>query len=285
MNITIIEERLNQYRPDSKAQELHALKEIVQEITLRALSRSEFFKKGAFQGGTCLRIIYGLPRFSEDLDFILFEPNPSFRWAKYLEEIRLEFETFGLVLEIKDRSEVDGAVKKAFLKDNSFGKVLKLKYQRERSDPQTIQIKLEIDTNPPAGSSFETKLLEFPSPFSIITQTLPSLFAGKLHALLSRSHVKGRDWYDFTWYASRNTSINFMLLQNALYQQGPWAGQPLEINLQWLLDQLHQKIQNIDWKMAKRDVEVFLRTSEATSLQLWSSSFFEHFLNKLQTLR
>src|SRR3990167_7757120 len=110
-----------------------------------ALSRANFFKQGAFQGGTCLRILHGLERFSEDLDFILFEKNPEFKWKTYFSEIQREFESYGLAIDIKDRSELNGPIKKAFLKNDSFGKVISLHYERNRADTQSITIKLEID--------------------------------------------------------------------------------------------------------------------------------------------
>lgn len=282
MDIRVIEDRLRQYKPGSKLEELNALKEIAQEIALSALSRAEFFKQAAFQGGTCLRILYGLPRFSEDLDFILFTPDRSFAWQKYLKEIQLEFEAFGLSLEIKDRSEADSAVKKAFIKENPFGKILQLAYVRNRSDVQIIQIKLEVDTKPPRGSDFETKLVDFPIPFSITAQTEPSLFAGKLHALLCREYVKGRDWFDFIWYVTRKTSFNPLFLQQALFQQGPWAGKNIEISLEWVKEQLKKKVSSIDWKAASKDVEILLKPRELQSLSYWNEDFFEHYIERLE---
>ena len=281
MDMRIIEDRIRQYNPASKRDELNAFKEIAQEIALMGLSRAEFFKHAGFQGGTCLRILYGLPRFSEGLDFILFSSNPHFKWQSYLKEIKLEFELFGLSLEVKDRSEVPNIVKKAFLKETSFGKVLQLTYKRDPSDVQAIQIKLEVDTNPPEGSDFETNLVEFPVPFSIVTQSMPSLFAGKLHALLCREYVKGRDWYDFIWYVTRKTSINYSFLQNALFQTGPWAGEQLSIDQYWVCQELRKKVRLIDWKVAIKDVEVFIKPREFQSLSLWSPSFFERFIEKI----
>ncbi len=281
MDIRIIEDRIRKYSPESKREELNVIKEIAQEITLQALSRSNFFKHGAFQGGTCLRIVYGLPRFSEDLDFVLFEPNPNFVWGPYFNELKLEFESFGFSIEAADRSQAGNAVKKAFLKENSFGQVLDLVYARNRSDEQTIKIKLEVDTNPPAGSTFETKLAKFPFPFSIVTQTLPSLFAGKVHALLAREYIKGRDWFDLTWYVTRNALINYSLLNEALYQQGPWSQQDLNVDKDWVLESLRGKIRSIDWNLARKDVEGFLKPRELMSTELWSSDFFEEFIQTM----
>ena len=173
MSIKIITDRLLQFKPENKREELNAIKEIAQEITLIALSRTHFFKQGAFLGGTCLRIVHGLARFSEDLDFALFKPDADFKWFNYFEEIVSEFSSYGLTLEITDRSEANSTVKKAFLKENSFGKILIFHYEHDRADQQKILIKLEIDTNPPKGCEYANAIIDFPRPFSIITPNLP----------------------------------------------------------------------------------------------------------------
>jgi len=149
MSVTIIQDRLKNYALTTKQEELNALKEIYQEIALAALSRSDFFKHAAFQGGTALRIIHGLKRFSEDLDFVLLKPTQSFRWIRYLKAIELEFNSFGVNLEVKEREQAKGVIKTAFLKEDSFARILELRYDRLPSDKQHITIKLEIDTHPP----------------------------------------------------------------------------------------------------------------------------------------
>ncbi len=283
MEIKIIEDRIREFKPINKEEELNAFKEIVQEITLSALSRAEFFKYAAFQGGTCLRIVHSLNRFSEDMDFILFKPNLDFKWSHFFNEIKQEFDAYGFTIETKDRSKADDTVKKAFLKEDSFGQVLKLAYERTRADVQVVNIKLEVDTNPPLGSNFETKIVGFPEPFTIVAQDLPSLFAGKMHALLCREYVKGRDWFDFIWYASKKTSINLSNLQNALDQQGPWKGEkvPIPINIDWVREKLKDKIRNIDWTAARRDVQPFLREKQMRTLDLWNQDFFIQLANDL----
>jgi predicted nucleotidyltransferase component of viral defense system len=281
MEIRIIEERIKEYKPSGKEEELNAFKEITQEIILSALSRAEFFKYAAFQGGTCLRIVHGLNRFSEDMDFVLFQPNPDFEWNRFFHEIGLEFSGYGLRLEVKDRSKAEDIIKKAFLKEDSFGQVLKLIYERTRSDVQVVNIKLEVDTHPTMGSDFETKVIRFPEPFSIVVQNLPSLFAGKIHALLCREYIKGRDWFDFVWYMTRNTEINLLNLQNALIQQGPWKGIMLNIDYNWVSEKLREKIETINWDIAKKDVQPFLRERQQRTLDLWNKEFFLELTNSL----
>ena len=114
MTVTLIQNRLKSYTSHSKQEELSALKEIYQEIALSGLARSDFFKLAAFQGGTALRIVHQLSRFSEDLDFVLLQPSQTFKWSIYLQSIELEFKSFGINLEIKDRADAKGAIKTAF---------------------------------------------------------------------------------------------------------------------------------------------------------------------------
>jgi predicted nucleotidyltransferase component of viral defense system len=224
MSIRVIQDRLNSYGCVSAVEEDQALREITQEIVLAALGRTSFFDKAAFQGGTCLRIFHGVNRFSEDLDFALKLPDGSFELGGYLNAVLEDLGAFGYRIEIDDRSGVDEVVKKAFLKDDSIGRLLTLGYRPKTGPLRKIRIKFEVDSNPPAGANYEVRVMDFPFPSAVSLFDLPSLFAGKMHALLCREYVKGRDWYDFLWYAGRAVRSNFTLLEAALYQTGPWAG-------------------------------------------------------------
>lgn len=282
MSITIIQEKLQSYHCQTVLEQYNALKEIMQDIALMALSRTGFFRLAGFQGGTCLRILYGLERFSEDLDFILEEPNKNFTWEEYIHTMTDEFNAYGFSLEVKDRANLEGPVKTAFLKADSEGGILIIKDLR--TNKPKLKIKLEIDTNPPQGSNFELKYLDFPLAYSVKTQDLPSLFAGKCHALLCRKYIKGRDWYDFTWYVSKQIPINFVLLSNAINQQGPWQGQNIAVDKDWFLEELKVKIETMNWEEVKQDVAPFLRAREQSTLNLWSSNFFLSRVKKLQDL-
>ena len=283
--IDIIQSRLKTYTLTSRRDEENALKEICQEIALSGLARSGFFKMAAFQGGTCLRIMHGLQRFSEDLDFILHTEEHNFTGQNYFKTIDSEFQAYGLNVQILDRSKAPNAVKKAFLKENSFAKVLELSYPRNRSDAQHLLIKLEVDTHPPLGSQYEMRYLEFPTSYSIVVQNQASLFAGKLHALLSRQYEKGRDWYDFLWYIQRKTPINYSFLQNALEQCGPYQGQRLPKKLlmfkEWLVVALKDKIRATNWENVKLDVRAFISKKEQAALDSWNEALFSQMTEKL----
>lgn len=274
MSVRMIQDRLDSYGCQSTLEEEQALREITQEIVLAALGRTDFFQKVGFQGGTCLRIFYGMNRFSEDLDFALQKLDPSFVVKTYLDTLAKELAAYGYELEMDDRSKVDQAVRMAFLKDDSLGNLLRLNYKPAMGPMRKLRIKLEVDTNPPAGASFETKYLDFPFPSAVCMFDLPSLFAGKVHALLCREYLKGRDWYDFIWYTARKTPINYDLLSAALTQMGLWQGQEMRTDRDWCLEQLRAKIEAMDWKRARDDVRRFVKSNELPSLDLWSREFF-----------
>lgn len=281
MSVKIIQDRLAQYAVQSEQDEINALKEIFQEIALAALSRADFFKYAAFQGGTCLRILHGLQRFSEDLDFVLKENQNDFDWKIFLKNMTEEFSSFGIDVEVQDRSKMDRVVQSAFLKEKSIGQIMTFP---RSSSVGLIKIKIEIDTNPPPGSHYEVKYLDFPFAFGITTQDLPSLFAGKSHALLCREYIKGRDWYDFLWYVSRKIIPNFELLTHALNQMGPWQNKNLTVDAKWYVKTLRERIKAIDWKAAKQDVARFLKPQEQKSLEVWGEEFFLDRMEKFEGL-
>jgi predicted nucleotidyltransferase component of viral defense system len=274
VSVRIVQERLDSYASRTTGEEEHALREITQEIILAALARTDLFGRAGLQGGTCLRIFHGLERFSEDLDLALEEPDPAFHLSAYLARVREEAAVYGYELEIDDRSRVGATVRQAFLKDDSVGKLLRLGYRPRDGRPRKLRVKLEVDTNPPAGASHEMPFLDFPFPAAVRILDLPSLFAGKLHALLCRSYLKGRDWYDFVWYTARRTPINHELLSAALDQQGPWKGRRPETDDAWCVARLGTLISRTDWTQARRDVQRFVRPHELPSLELWTREFF-----------
>ena len=281
MSIQIIQDRLAFYQCQTALEEEQALREMTQEIVLAGLGRTDFFQHAGFQGGTCLRIFHGLPRFSEDLDFALKAPDLKFNLSPYLNTVRKELTAFGYSLEIDDRSKLDAPVQMAFLKDDSIGNLLSLSYRPASGPLRKLRVKLEVDTCPPAGATFEISYLDFPFPSAATVFDLPSLFAGKIHALLCREYIKGRDWYDFIWYTSRKTPANYTLLSAALNQIGPWKNQNVSVDRGWCVGELQRKIESINWKAARQDVQRFIKPHELPSLDLWGADFFTAQCKKL----
>jgi len=271
--IDLLRKRLQHYSASNAAQEEQALKEMLQEVALYALWRGGFFEIAAFQGGTNLRILHGLPRFSEDLYFILLKPDPEFRWSHYFESLTGVLAQFGIRCELTDRGRMDHAVRQAMLKDNSIGRQLDLSFF-DGNNPRKLKVKLEIDTHPPAGTGIGWHYLDFPVDFEICAQDMPSNYALKLHALLCRPYLKGRDWFDFAWYCKQKTRPNLPHLAHALNQAGPWKDQSISVDAQWLDEALTAKIKTINWPLAAQDVAPFLPATEQASLTLWSERFF-----------
>ncbi len=174
--IEMIQQRLDSYQASSPVEEEQATKEIIQEIALYALWRAGFFEVAAFQGGTSLRILHQLPRFSQDLDFILKNPDPDFDWSGYLAQLLSCFEEYGLKSEALPKGRMDQRIKKAVIKDNSVTNQLKLSFYKGHQD-QKINIKLEIDVEPPADSGYEYTYLDFPTDYEVCHQDLSSNFA------------------------------------------------------------------------------------------------------------
>lgn len=279
--IDLIKERLRRYEAANPLEEENAVKEILQEIALYALWRGDFFDVALFQGGTSLRILHGLPRFSEDLDFLLRAPNPQFDWSPYLDTLIQVAGEFGVKLEALPPDRMDKVIHAALLKTDSIANQLDLSFAG-RGKPKTIKIKLEIDVNPPLGSGEATSFLDFPLDYEVRHQDLASNFALKIHALLCRGYLKGRDWFDFSWYVSREIAPNLLLLRNALVQAGPWASDhTITVDIAWLKAVLSDAIAKIDWKEAGDDVARFLRPAELRSVDLWSERFFLAKVEKL----
>lgn len=199
---TVIEEMLKSYQVDNIYDRKNAMKEIMQEIVLCGLSRAGFFKEAAFYGGTALRIFYGLDRFSEDLDFSLEQINLDFDLCSYFPVLEKEVKAFGLNVEIQEKEKTkDSNIRSAFLKGNTKEHLL-LFYADERdvgtvAKNEVVKIKFEVDTNPPAFATYEHKYRLLPVPYEIRLYDMPSLFAGKIHAVICRGWQSRFDSIDF----------------------------------------------------------------------------------------
>ncbi len=274
-------EKLKEYSPGNALEQEHVLAEILQHFILSSLAKSGLFRLAGFYGGTFLRIIHGLDRFSEDLDFVCKAEENKFHWQPYLDRLFEDMTHENIKLEVLERSASETAAKKAFVKAESKGKLLLLDLPYSRHPLQKIKIKLEIDTRPPQDSTFDTSYIAFPVMTAITTQTLESAFASKAHALLCRSYTKGRDWYDFLWYVAKKVRPNLKLLSSAIEQQGPWQGQGIKTTEAWFIDKLRDEIGRIDWKQTREDVIRFLPKEKQASLSLWTTDFFLYHAEQL----
>lgn len=279
----ILTNRIEELKPNNDSERLSIARELVQEIILLGLTRIGFGNVAAFHGGTALRILYKLNRYSEDLDFCLIKPDKSFSLNSALSPILEELIIWGLQTEITKKEKFSGNVQKLFIKETSIGAILSIDTNIHRM--QKITIKIEIDTNPPEGAIIESKLVEFPNDYYVTCHNITSLWAGKLHAVIRRPYIKGRDWFDLLFYFSKKILPNFDLLRNSLIQSEPDVEIPLTLDINWLNNTLKERIESVDFNKVKTDVMPFVFKKEDTDL--WSKQYFldklslycEHFYN------
>ena len=265
---------------------VRALREVMQEIALLGLWRSKFFEKAAFYGGTGLRILYGMDRFSEDLDFSLFKPMKDFDLTRYSIAVERELRSFGFEAIMTTREKKDESpVQSAFLKANTLKHLLIIKTADEIAWPisrgQILKIKIEVDTDPPPGFVTENKFILQPIPFSVRTFVLPDLFAGKMHAVLCRrwkSRVKGRDWYDLVWYAANHPQLHLSHLEQRMIQSGHLK-QDEQMNREKFFALAKEAVDKLDVNQARREVEPFVKNPE--SLTVWSREFFRDVVSRI----
>lgn len=266
--MSVIDQMLQKYELDSNEDATHALREVMQEVALAGLYRGGFFDKAAFYGGTCLRIFYGLPRFSEDLDFSLLKPMQDFTFEPYFPALKEEFSAFGFEVEITQKQKTASSdIASAFLKNNSSIYDLKV------AGKKVLKIKFEVDTDPPLGFSTEEKLLVQPYSFYTKCFSLPDLYAGKMHAILFRkwkNRVKGRDWFDLEWYVRNGVSLNLSHLCERARQSGNWELPVMSPEQFHVL--LRERIDSLDVNSARADVAMFVKTPE--QLDIWSRQYF-----------
>jgi len=271
---------LDRYQRRSVGDYVRALREILQEVALLGLWRSKFFEKAAFYGGTALRILYGMDRFSEDLDFSLLKPMPDFDLSRYVGALEREIRSFGFEVSVTRREKrAESPVQSAFLKADTLKHLLVIETAEEiaRQIPrgQVMKIKIEVDTDPPPGFDTETKFLLHPIPFSVRAFVLPDLFAGKMHAVLCRqwkSRGKGRDWYDLVWYAAYHPQLHLSHLEKRMIQSGHLK-EDEHLTREKFLALTSKAIEKLNVEQARKEVEPFVKNPEA--LEVWSKEFFQ----------
>jgi len=276
---------LEKYDLSNSNSSYDALREILQEIVLLGLYDAGFFKHAAFYGGTALRILHNLPRFSEDLDFSLLQSDLEFNLKPYEEAIISTLKAFGfdVTIEIKEKKN-SSAIASAFVKGNTIEHLININAPKDITNKihreQAVKIKLEVDTNPPLDFETENVIRLTPRPFSINAFTLPSLYAGKMHAILCRAwstRPKGRDWYDLVWYIANDVELDSIHLKSRLSQSCKYLEEnniqiPTKLTKQTMKDLLLQRIESLDVEKAKNDIQPFIK--DMREIELWSKEFF-----------
>lgn len=284
---TVVESLLESYKLQSKNDYENAIQEIMQELSLMGLWRAKFFEHAAFYGGTALRILYGLNRFSEDLDFSLLQPNPTFQLLPFLKAVEEELEISGLKVSVEHQiKHPEESIRSAFLKTGTLETFIRIgldgPLKRHTQSNEVIKIKLEIDIDPPLGFATEVRYLTQPVPFSVRTYIPEDLFAGKMHALLCRPYkvrVKGRDWYDFIWYVAKGFQLHLAHLEARMRQSGHYLSEK-PFTKKTFTDVLEKKILGLNIHAAKEDIRRFIQ--DPRELDGWCVDFFMSLLPQIR---
>jgi len=275
--VTLFEKTVADLRAKGASEE-NALHEAMQQIALAGLSRGGFFEKAAFYGGTCLHLLHGMPRYSEDMDFSLLEPNLGFRFEDYFPPVVEEFKMAGKDVEIKMKHKGQpSAIESAFLKESSD--VFDIGFTTEKR----IKVKIEVDIDPPPKFSTEMLTSSSPRTFWARAYTLPDLFAGKVSAALFRKwqhRVKGRDWYDVVWYICKRVPLDLTHLVERAKESAPGVDVSTPEKVIAAFD---AKINAVDFQNAAADVLPYLE--DTSELDIWSPDFFHQMIRKLTFTR
>jgi predicted nucleotidyltransferase component of viral defense system len=258
---------LKNYEIQSGDDYTNAVREIMQQIALAGLHRGGFFEHAAFYGGTCLRMFYGLDRFSEDMDFSLLAPRAGFTLEPWFKSIVDEFALLGCEVSITRKIKKNlPTVDSAFLKNtteiyNLQGKLL-----------TKLMIKIEVDTDPPPLFDTEWKLALHPYSFMARCYSIEYAYAGKMSAFIYRrwrNRVKGRDWYDFEWYVRKGVVMD-LRHYNSRVMQFQNIAEPF--TPETFRAALKEKIRSTDMDKVLADVANFVKDRDA--LKIWSQDYF-----------
>lgn len=261
--IDVIQEHLNQLKGADEQMKWHHVREFLQILVLKIMSDENVFEGCSFVGGTCLRIVFGIQRFSEDLDFSARNGGVDLDALEGIFTKR--FMQYGIGLELKtDTSQIV--------------QVMDLRYPRLLYDlglsplkDQKLRIKWDLDTRPPAGAEYTVSpLMKHGMMFAVDHYDLASLFAGKLHACLFRTCIKGRDWYDLLWFLARGVNPNLVLLNHAALQT---QGQNFDFDMDGLRRALLKKIDAMDLRKVADDVERFL--NDPSEVKMFQRGHFQ----------
>ena len=227
------------------------VREYLQMRILQSLQRAGAMIPLAFHGGTALRFLYQIPRYSEDLDFALERQREQYDFRGYLGAIQRDMmaDTYRVEIKFNDHK----VVHSAFIRFRGLLYQLGLTPHHD----EILAIKLEIDTNPPAHALLTTTLIQHHVDVHLQHHDQASLLAGKLHAILQREYVKGRDWYDLYWYLRQShwASPNVSMLNQALVQSGWKKGVVTERNWQVYVQ---ERLASLPWSRVVEDVQRFI---------------------------
>ena len=240
----VLQDKISKYKTNSE--KYNYLREYLQLLILKIIEEKGYFQNIAFVGGTAVRILYDLPRFSEDLDFSSIK---KLNFKDFLTNIKKELELYGFEIEITFKE--TKTVKNSFIKFKNILQELNITNQID----QKLSIKIEIDSNPPKGYELESTIINKEFLIQIRHYTKSSLFSGKLHAVLCRKFTKGRDYYDLLWFITKKTQPNYAQLANAYFQT---ENKKLNFTFPILKTKLLERLTSANFSIISKEIQKFI---------------------------
>ena len=295
--IELIDERLTERDAKKDKEDFdREIRGIVQEVILSGLAETDFFKNNVFLGGTSIRILHGLDRYSDDLDFNSVIKDEKFTWDYYFRHLDKHIEKYGLKFEYDDHSDEDFNLKRSYIKDRS---ILDMLHNKGIVAPRWTKIsggegkkaRVKMETSSQVSTfGWETRKLFFPSEYSVKVMDINSLFAGKLNACLTRSKKAegknereradvGRDWYDLAWYVQKGVRPNYGFLSDKLNDKGPYQGQGIKADLEWVKENLLSRIDGLNYKVLNEELHPLTRKENRIVL---SREFLMEAINNIE---
>ncbi len=290
MNITK-QAAIERFKVESKnlnsGDQRNLIREILQEAILCHMKYINLFDDLAFHGGTSLRILHRIDRFSEDLDLSLIKPNKKYPLPEKMNALSDSLHKSGFDFEFQNKCKPENPIKKYFINDTSFLNNFKNQLG-DVTNGEKIKIKLELDIEPADHQQFEE--VEIKSQFSakINAHNLSTCMGQKIHAVLCRGEsygmdiVKGRDLYDLEWYLNKNIKPNLKNLSACLNRMGPWKEQQLDIDTKWIIAAIEECLSTKNFDSILLDIKPLVNASIFEELKLkWSLNYFNKIIKNL----
>lgn len=222
-----------------------------------------------FYGGTCAKVVYGLDRFSEDIDLD--------------NSMMVEVSRFGdeLADYCKNKMQIVGADVYEQSGEGGIRRfVLRVPIMNEiglspRSS-EKLHVKVEMSNLTKHATVQKTPLVRHGQAMVIQHFDLPSLMAGKMVACIERewrkgkpvgTDIKGRDFYDLIWYMNKGVSPNLEVLKHG-------GEQSYTLDSAWKA--LEKKVSKIKTDELKFDLKSFV--PNGVYLDNWLDNFQDYFL-------
>ena len=256
------------------------LRETLQEVILCHMKEAGLFEDMAFHGGTSLRLLHRIDRFSEDLDMSLFEANPNYDIVAKMKTLEASLLSSGFRFEFQNKSKVGKAIQTYYINDTDILN----QFTREIGNVvpgEKIKIKFELDVLPSDYQVFTDSEIKSVFSATVRAHDLTTCMGQKTHAVLCRSHfygmdiIKGRDLYDLEWYLEKGVTPNYRNLGECLFRGGPWEKQKLQINKSWVVTEIHKSLQTKDFSVILDDLKPLVDSAifQAVSGR-WNKKYF-----------